>query len=249
MIKLRTIIILLLLYFISYFSLRYNFNILYPYYYLKDLILYPVNAITKDENISLSKDVSESMIESLKKDNEELKKMLDLKVSLNDYKRINATIISRNKEYWFNTLTINKGSKDGIKLDASVLGSNGLIGKISKVREYTSEVKLITTNDENNKISIVIHKDNKDYYGIMSGYDKKMQLLKVIMFDDVDILDNLKVETTGMGGIFPKGILIGYVFDTYKDFDDVTSIVRVRPSSNIEGESYVSVFQREEVSS
>ena len=244
MIKLRTTIILFLLYLLSFLSIRYDLNLLYPYYYLKDLILYPVNAITKDENISLSDDTLESLIAALKKDNDDLKKMLDLNISLSDYQRINATVISRNKEYWFNTITINKGKKDGITIDASVLGSNGLIGRISNVRELTSDVKLLTTNDENNKISIVVHKDNKDYYGIMSGYDKKMNLLKVIMFDDVDLLDNLKVETTGLGGVFPKGILIGYVFDTYKDNDDVTNIIRVRPSSNLEGESYVSVFQR-----
>ena len=47
-----------------------------------------------------------------------------------------------------------------------------------------------------------------------------------------------------MGGVFPSGILIGHVLDVIKKDDGVTNIVRVKPSSNIEGERYVSVLQR-----
>jgi rod shape-determining protein MreC len=52
-----------------------------------------------------------------------------------------------------------------------------------------------------------------------------------------------------MGGVFPKGILIGAVFDTLEDTDGVSLIVRVRPSGNIEGERYVSILKRKEVDS
>ena len=50
-----------------------------------------------------------------------------------------------------------------------------------------------------------------------------------------------------MGGIFPKGIIIGKVFDTKIDKDEVSVVVRVEPVSNIKGEHYVSVLKRNEM--
>ena len=51
-----------------------------------------------------------------------------------------------------------------------------------------------------------------------------------------------------MGGVFPSNILIGKVYDVIKDDDGITNIVRIVPISNIEGEKYVMVLQRKEIS-
>lgn len=246
MIKLRTIIIIFVLYLVAYLSIRFDFNLLKPYDYVKDLFLQPVKAITDNVDVNLSDESYESIIKSMKQDIEKLQKLNDITLTLSDYDRINATIIERNKEYWFNTITINKGKSDGIKNDAAVIVADGLIGKTVNVREYSSDVKLLTTNDSKSKISVVVHNENKDYYGIMSGYDSKKNLLKVILFEEGDILDNMKVETTGLGGVFPSGLIIGEVFDTYKEDDDVTFVVRVRPSAKLEGDKYVSILQKKE---
>ena len=246
MIKLRTIIIILIIYIISYTSINYNINLLYPYYLVKDLIMYPVKAITTTEEIELSNNFEDSIIVSLKEEIQELKKISNIKNVLSEFNYINATVISRNREYWFNNITIDKGKKDGITLDMAVVDGDGLIGRISNVRDNSSDIKLITTNDVSNKVSVVIKDNGDNIYGITSGYDSKLNLLTVIVNDKKDITYNSKVETTGMGGIFPKGILIGEVFDVI-DFDDNVGImVRIRPSANIEGERYVSVLQRKD---
>ena len=125
----------------------------------------------------------------------------------------------------------------------AVIDSDGLIGRISSVTNNTSVVKLITTNDIKCKISAVIRSNDRDIHGIINGYDSKNNLLHLIV-DDVDIIKNSKVETTGMGGVFPKGILIGKVFDVIKKDDEVTNIVRIVPSSDIKGENYVSILLR-----
>ena len=64
-----------------------------------------------------------------------------------------------------------------------------------------------------------------------------------------EITENDKVETTGMGGVFPKGILVGNVYDKKIDEDGVSIIVRVKLSGNIKGDNYVAVLQRNEMGS
>ena len=248
MTRLKGIIIILIIYFVFYLSITLDLNILYPYYYLKDLLMYPVYAITNDNDIKLSKDLSEGINESIQEDIDELKKLTDIKITLSDFQNVNATVISRNREYWFNTLTIDKGSSDGLKDNLAVIDSNGLIGRIEKTRNHSSDIKLITSNDINNKISVVIKSDNKDIYGITTGYDYDNNYLNVTMFNHETIKNGSMVYTTGMGGVFPKGILIGKVDYTKKDNDEVSLIAKVSLSSNIEGDKYVSVLKREEIS-
>ena len=248
MTRLKPTVIIGLLFILLFLALKFNFSLLYPYYYLKDLILTPVLAGVESDNILLSNESYESIIASLQSEIVELKKLNNIKTVLSEFNKINATIIGRNKEYWFNTITIDKGKKDGVKADFAVIDNDGLIGRVENVREYTSDVKLISSIDKNNKISVVIHNDNKDYYGLLTDFDTKNKLLIITLFEEGDIMDNAKVETTGLGGIFPKGILIGEVYDSYKESDDVTYIVRVKAKSNLEGDRYVSVLQREEVS-
>ena len=226
-----------------------NFDVfLYPYNLFKDILYYPVNAIKSDE-LSISNFLHDSIIEGLKEDVEDLLKLNNMNLSLSDFNYIKATVIERNREYWYNTLTINKGKSDGVDVDMAVIDVNGLIGRISKVGDNWAIVKLITTNDTKNKVSAVIKTNTEKIYGIISGYDSKDNLLNLIITDNSSsIKKGDKVETTGMGGIFPSNILIGSVFDIIKDDDEVTNIVRVIPSSNIEGEKYVVILQRKEIS-
>ena len=243
MIKYKYSFLLLLIVLLFYISIVYPDKLLIPINYIKDYLLYPVKAIDNEYNASCEE--KDNLIDSLKKEINNLQKINNIKMSLTDFNYINATIISRNREYWFNSLTINKGSSDGISVDMAVIDENGLIGRVSSVTKNTCEVKLITTNDINNKISAVI---NNKVYGIISGYDKENDLLNMIINKYEEIEKDSKVLTTGMGGVFPSGIIIGKVYDIIKKEDGVTNVVRVRPISNIEGEKYVSVLQRKEIS-
>ena len=242
MIKLRTVIILFIIYLLAFISLNNNFNLLKPYYYLKDIFLYSVKALVQDKELVLSNNLINDRIIFLEEEIDKLKELTNINNVLTDYNYLNATVIERNREYWFNTLTINKGLKDGIILDMAVIDSHGFIGKIVNIRDNTSDIKLITTNDVNNKISVVI--DN--IYGITKGYDSKNNLLKVIITEDVD-LKGKKVYTTGMGGVFPRGIIIGEVVVAVKDSDDVGNIVLVKLARNIKDVRYVSVLQRKDI--
>ena len=247
MIRLRTIVIIIVIYVIAYLSLRFDINLLYPYYLVKDYLLYPVLALKSDSNLTYSDEQYESIINELKIDLEEIKELSGIKTVNSDFSVINASVIERNRNYWFNSLIIDKGESDGIVLDMAVINKNGLIGRISKVNKLTSEIKLITTNDVNSKISVVIENDGKNIYGIMNGYDSENNSLKVTLTTkNIDINEDSLVKTTGMGGVFPSGIIIGSVLSSKSDNYDVGKIVLVRPIVEIDDLRYVGVLKRNE---
>jgi len=246
MIKLRTIIIVVIIYMVAYLSLKYNVNLLYPYNLLKDYLIYPVLAIIDNSNnIEYDNKQLESIINELKNDINDIKALSGIKTISSDFAFINASVLERNRTYWFNSLRIDKGSIDGIQKDMAVINEKGLIGRINEVNKYTSEIKLITTNDVNNKISVVISNDNENIYGILSGYDSENNhLIVTLTSKSIEVLNNSLVKTTGIGGVFPSGILVGEVVDSKYDQYDVGKIVLVKPIVNIKEIRYVSILKR-----
>ena len=211
-------------------------------------IIYPVNKLevstSSDEDQTNSIDNLKSENEELKEDIEELKKELELNKTMTEYSVVNATVISRNKDYWFNTLNIDKGSKQGIKKGNAVVTYDGLIGKISKVYKYSSEIKLITTEDVNFKVSVNIKIDDKDHYGILNGYDKKNNLLKITGIDkDVKIKEDAKVKTSGLSNTYPSGLYIGKVKKIQNDSYNLSQIIYVKTKQNFDKIHYVTVIK------
>ena len=117
------------------------------------IVMMPFTSLNKEKgkNQNESYVIQKNVNSSLQKEIEELKDVLELNRTLTEYDPVNATILSRNKSYWFNTITIDKGYKSGIEENMAVITKNGLIGKISKVYKNSSEIKLITSDDINFK--------------------------------------------------------------------------------------------------
>ena len=191
-------------------------------------------------------------IESLEAENNELKQEInDMKNELNiehvlsDYDYLNATVVSRNASTWYNNLTIDKGSHNGIKEGMVVINSTGVIGKTTNVSTFSSDVKLITTTDTNNKISVTIQSNGKKLTGLINGYDYKTKNLEIEGISNTDTVSvGDQVYTSGLGGVFPSGILIGKVKSITTDVYDLSKIINVEPSANFEDINYVTVLKR-----
>lgn len=185
-------------------------------------------------------------IEELKQEINELKSLLDLNNIASDYTNINATIINRNVNSWHNIITIDKGSHDGIEEGFAVVVNEGLIGKIIGVSEFTSSVKLLTSDEINNKISVKINKDGKSIYGLLTNYEYKDNVYVIEGISDIDKLEvGSYVTTTGLSELFPSGILIGTIKKVTYDNYELTKVVEVTPSVDFNDIKYVSVLKKE----
>lgn len=190
-------------------------------------------------------DLYYAQIQELQKEVAELKSVTELNSTLSEYTYVNATVINRNIGYWYNSLTIDKGSKNGIKQGDAVITSNGLIGKIISVSNFSSTVKLLTTDEISNKISVKINSNDKYLYGLLIGYDKEQNIYSIEGITDSDsVKEGDLVTTTGLTDYFPSGILIGRVSRVVKDEYDLNSIVEVTPSVKFENISIVTVLNR-----
>ena len=189
-----------------------------PINYTKNL----VNDFTNLRKVKKENEILKSNLEKMEAINTEnielkrqlkaLKDELKIEYTLTDYEYLNATVTGRNIGFWFNSITLDKGSYNGVKNDMIVINSKGLIGKIISTTNFTSTVKLITTSDTSSKISVIINGETKNLYGLIYGYDSKEN---VILVEGISNTDNVsigdRIYTSGLGGIFPSGILIGTV--------------------------------------
>ena len=206
----------------------------------------------KEENDNLKTgieriDAIETENIELRREIDALKKELNIDYVLTDYEKLNATVLSRNIGYWYNTLTIDKGSYNGVETDMVVVNSTGLIGKVIKTTTFTADVRLITTSDTNNKISVSISNGENKLNGLIKGYDyndNKLEVEGISNTEKVNIGD--KVYTSGLGGVFPSGILIGTVDSITTDEYDLAKLIKVVPSANFDDINYVTVLKRKE---
>ena len=164
---------------------------------------------------------------------------------LSDKVFLNATVVTRNVGYWYEEITIDKGKKNGIEKDMAVINSKGLIGKITKVSNYSSNVKLISNSNMNDKISVKIKVDDGYVYGLISKYDVKSNTYTVEgISQNIDIPKGADVVTTGMGAAFPSGIEVGSVKKITTDNFDLSKVVEVKASVNFNDLDYVTVLKR-----
>lgn len=184
----------------------------------------------------------------LRKQIEAMKEELNINYTINDYEFLNATVISRNVTYWYNTITIDKGSYNGVEVGMSVVNSDGLIGKVVSTTTFTSDVKLLTTSDTNNKISIAIISGNNKLYGLIKDYNYNTNSLEVEGISNTETVSiGDYVYTSGLGGVFPSGILIGKVSKITTDEYDLAKIINVDPIADFNNINYVAILKRKEL--
>jgi rod shape-determining protein MreC len=210
---------------------------------------------TMDENKILRSQVEliavyQAKLEEAYRDINDLKKFNDLLLSMSESETISATVIQRSLESFTNTIVLNIGTNDGVELGDAVISSKGLIGKVSSVTANTSVVLLLTTELEINKITVKIQVSaSKTSEAILERYDPNTQSYSLKLLDtNSSITEGMKVISSGSGGLFPNGLLVGTVNHVENLPNAIGLKILVAPAADFYNLNYVAVVKRGSIS-
>jgi rod shape-determining protein MreC len=136
-----------------------------------------------------------------------------------------ASIIGEDGSPWFKTLVVDRGAADGFSDGMPVLAAEGVVGQVIKVSANSSRVLLVT--DHASAIAAVVQRSRAR--GVVRGAGSGRLSLEFSMKED-DVKVGDQILTSGIGGIFPKGVPIGEVTMVKKGEYGIFQIVEVRPS-------------------
>lgn len=163
------------------------------------------NEKLKKENVKLEEDLRK--LEVIQSENSTLKEYLSLTEQYKNYKTVPAYIINKDVSNYSNIFVINAGSNNGIKENMTVIAAEGLVGHVISVTEDTAKVQSLI--DTSNVVSATLEnsKDNVICRGALNGNELKATYVST----DTVLTEGEKLYTSGMGGIYQKGIYIGTI--------------------------------------
>lgn len=165
----------------------------------------------------------------LAKENQRLRDMLSFKNQLNGYNIIGCDIIGKGGGTYLDEFIINKGTKDGVEKRMVVITSYGLVGQVVTANADWSIVQSLA--NENIAVSGMIESTGEND-GIVKGYkdSENKQLAKLYYLPENSKIKNGDIIlTSGLGGVYPKGIRIGYVTGVEVDKGKVMKTAVLQP--------------------
>lgn len=177
-----------------------------------------------------------------KSENDDLKKALGMKEQLAGYDFVGANIIARDGGNLFNIFLTDKGSTNGIAYNMPVITGKGLVGKVAASQPFSS--KIISIIEDGSAVSAVVSK-SRDYV-VVKGDAKlaKEGLCKLEYIpEDLDLSQGDIIETSGIGGIYPKGIIIGTVKEVRTGENDLDRYAIVQPAADLKRLSQVVILK------
>ena len=164
------------------------------------------NEELKNRNSELEQSLRE--LESIKAENETLKEYLNLTEKYGEYETIPAYIINKDISNYSKTIIINVGSNDGIKENMTVIADEGLVGHVVSVTDTKAQVQTII--DTGSSVSSTMSSTDESI--VCKGtLDSTTELKAMYIPTDYNIIQGDSLETSGLGGIYPKGVHIGTV--------------------------------------
>ncbi len=159
-----------------------------------------------EENNELKESLRE--LEIIKAENATLREYYNMSEKYSEYTTVPAYIISKDISNLSDTMVINVGSDDGVSENMPVITTEGLVGYVISTTSTTAKVQPII--DPSSSVSAVISSSRDSI--ITKGIVGSDNTLKAIYIPtDAELVIDDTVETSGLGGIYPKGILIGTI--------------------------------------
>jgi rod shape-determining protein MreC len=159
------------------------------------------NADLRRSNVSTTEILAE---------NARLRAMLNYKNTAPQFDFVTAAIVARDPGTWTNIVVINRGSNQGIAKDMPVVTPGGLVGNVVEVFGDTAKVQLLL--DPRSAVGALVQRPESRVAAIVEGNgENPLAPHMVNLSQDADVIKGDRIITSGFGGIYPKGLVIGEV--------------------------------------
>lgn len=191
------------------------------------------DATASPETLSELKEQNEELaalvmrLEEYRLENERLTELLGL-VDAYNLESTAAHILSSSIDSYDQTMTLDKGTLDGLAVGMPVMSPNGLIGQIESVGPFTSQVRLLT--DPSSGVAVFLQSSRTE--GLVMGSHERLLYLHFISLD-VEVVPGDVVVTSGAGGVYPKGIVLGEVTSVTYLPSDVYQTIVIKPTARV----------------
>jgi rod shape-determining protein MreC len=190
--------------------------------------------------------------ELIGEENEFLSEFLGIKEEHVDFLFEDATVVGRESTNYRTVYTLSKGTLHGIEVNMPIITEEGLVGHITEVGATWSKAVLITET----ATAVGGYIERSGVLGVVEGtYELRTEgMCRMVYIEpDSDIRVGDKVLSSGMGGVYPRGILIGRVTEVSLDENTRTMTALIEPSADLDSISklmiiteYSIVSEREE---
>jgi len=180
------------------------------------------NEILKDK-LSKVMDLNDRLKE-IELSNKRLRNLLHFQKSSSHHHVIAAEVIGRDPSHWSKTMIIDKGSQDGVKKGLPVVVHSGIVGQVVFITKYYSKVLLLI--DHNSSVDAIVRRTRS--HGVIKGNSEdEFRFLYVLRKENVKTGDI--VISSGLDGVFPKGLRVGTVSEILKTNSGMFQIISVSP--------------------
>ena len=182
--------------------------------------------------------VAEIMAENVR-----LRTMLDYKKTANQFDFVTAAVVGRDLGSWNSIIIINRGIADGITKDMPVVTAQGLVGSVVTVYDHVAKVQLIL--DGRSAVGTLVQRPESRVAAIVEGNSGTPLTPRMVnIARDADIIKSDKLITSGFGGIYPKGLLIGEVVDVINEEGGLLKYASLKPAVDFDRLEEVLVIVR-----
>ncbi|MDW7661979.1 MAG: rod shape-determining protein MreC [Bacillota bacterium] len=138
---------------------------------------------------------------------------------------VSANVIAKDIGNWYNMFTIDVGYDQGITKNSTVVNGNGLVGLVYEVGEKWS--KVIAIIDHKSSVGFEMMRVSDDYVGTLSG-TTNYELIGELFDPKANVVVDEYIVTSGLG-MYPKGILVGQIYEVIEDRDQLLKRIKVMP--------------------
>ncbi len=168
-------------------------------------------------------------LESYRRENRQLRELLDFRAK-SGFEEIfrestGAEVIGRNPLNWYRTVILDRGTGDGVREGMVIVGVGGLVGRVVNSGKSASAVMLIL--DVESRVSAIVERTGE--HGIITGRGDGVLIMRYLS-DKSEIREGDTIRTSGLGGIFPKGLSVGAVGTVSEQDYGLTLSAEVLPS-------------------